>query len=144
MILEAQRNEEFIQVPFPGGVILSITHPSSTEGQFARTNLAIWSKSGPIAEANFVINSLPSPTHVLKKSIKAKIVFKNGEYLASFSEAEIVTSGDTAEEAIQWLKQTIITLFDLYSQERNALGPLPKRQLKVLEMYVGKEQTVAP
>jgi hypothetical protein len=64
----------------------------------------------------------------------------DGEYVVSFQEGEISASGETADEALRWLKEIIVDSFELFSAESAALGPLPTRQLKVLEKYVGKEQ----
>ncbi len=60
--------------------------------------------------------------------------------MAQFTEAEITTSGDTREETIEWLRNTVVSLYELYDRERAALGPLPRRQLDVLETYIGEEQ----
>lgn len=89
------------------------------------------------------IEDLPVDSHYLKRPISADISYSDGEYLVGFAEAEIVTSGETAEEAIRWLKDTVVNLFDLYVAQRAALGPLPRRQLRVLEKYVGKKQAGA-
>ena len=86
-----------------------------------------------------IIDSLPGAAYKLIKPITAKISYGDGEFLAEFSEAEMVTSGDTLEEATEWLRDTIVSLYELYNCERAALGPLTRRQLAVLETYIGKE-----
>ena len=85
------------------------------------------------------IEDLPSGTHELKQPVDAKISYSGSEYIAEFAEAEIVTSGDTPEDAIQWLKETIVSLYDFYQNNRAVLGPLPKLQLSVLEAYVDQK-----
>lgn len=87
----------------------------------------------------FSIDDLPSGKHFLTQSIEAKISYIDGEYLAEFAEAEIVTSGETAEEAIQWLKETIVSLYEYYNSNRETLGPLPGRQLNILEAYIAEK-----
>ena len=63
--------------------------------------------------------------------------------IATFPEAEISTSGDTAAEALAWLNRTIVDTYEQFTAQRGRLGPLPKRQLKTLEKYVAKKQTRA-
>lgn len=86
-----------------------------------------------------IIDSLPGEAYTLIKPITAKITYGDGEFLAEFSEAEMVTSGDTLKEATEWLRDTIVSLYELYNNERAVLGPLTRRQLAVLETYIGKE-----
>lgn len=102
--------------------------------------LTLWLVGGP---HSINIEDLPTDSHYLKRPIDAAISYGDGEYLVEFEEAEIVTSGETAEEAIRWMKDTIVSLFDLYVAERPALGPLPRHQLSVLENYVGTKQVRA-
>ena len=92
--------------------------------------------SGSLIYGTVSIVDLPGGAHELKRPVDAKIRYSDSEYLAEFAEAEIVTSGETAEDAIQWLKETIISLYDFYKNNQSALGPLPKRQLSVLGAYV--------
>ena len=86
-----------------------------------------------------VIDSLPGTGYGLVKPIAVEISYDDGEYLAQFTEAEITTSGDSPEETIEWLRSTIVSLYELYDRERATLGPLPRRQLDVLEAYIGEE-----
>jgi hypothetical protein len=59
------------------------------------------------------------------------------EYTATFSEAELSRSAETAKEAIEWLKSSIVTLYDLLKKRSpEQLGPLPLRQLRVLGKYL--------
>ena len=86
-----------------------------------------------------IIDSLPGAAYRLVKPITVKISYGDAEFLAEFSEAEMVTSGDTLKEATEWLRDTIVSLYELYNNERAALGPLTRRQLAVLETYIGKK-----
>ena len=88
-----------------------------------------------------ILDFLPGIADRLVKPITAKISYRDGEFLAEFSEAEMVTSGNTSAEAIEWLRDTIVSLYEHYNNERAALGPLPRRQLAVLEAYIGAEQS---
>lgn len=60
------------------------------------------------------------------------------EYIATFADAELSRSGDTPKEALAWLKSSIVELYELFKGE-DQLGPLPERQLRVLEQYIGKK-----
>ncbi len=92
-----------------------------------------------IAPYTVTIDHLLVDTHCLNRPINASISLNDGDYLAEFVEAEIVTSGDTADEAIRWLKETVVNLFEFYDTEREVLGPLPRRQLRVLEKFIGRQ-----
>ncbi len=105
-------------------------------GRFIRSLPA----EGLFAYNTFTIDDLPSDTHSLMQSIEAKISYTDGEYLAEFAEAEIVTSGETSEDAIQWLKETIVSLYEFYNDNRGTLGSLPERQLSILEAYIAEKQ----
>jgi hypothetical protein len=63
----------------------------------------------------------------------------DNEYVASFPAAELSRSGDTAQEAVQWLKSSIVSLYEVLSRQRNQLGPRAARQLHTLGDYVVKK-----
>ena len=121
----------------PPDFVTILTSGQSEEAEYiARAHNIFVVDSGKV-----VIDTLPSSTLHLSKPITAKISFSDGEYVAEFAEAEIVTSGETRKEAIEWLRDTIVSLYEYYNNERAALGPLPRRQLTVMETYIGKEQS---
>lgn len=65
---------------------------------------------------------------------------RENEYIACFEEAALSRSGETAQEAIDWLKSSIVTLYNvLRKKDPKKLGPLPARQLKVLGDYLVAE-----
>jgi type I restriction enzyme, S subunit len=60
-------------------------------------------------------------------------------FVASFVAANLHASGDTVEEAVSNLKYLLVDSFDLLLTHRpDELGPGPKRQLSVLQSYMGK------
>jgi hypothetical protein len=78
--------------------------------------------------------------YALRKPITIALKESQGEYVARFTEAELSRSGETAREAIDWLKSSIVTLYEMLSKkDPKELGPLPKRQLKVLGEYLVAE-----
>jgi predicted RNase H-like HicB family nuclease len=86
------------------------------------------------------ITSLDKAAYSLVQPIVITLQESDGEYVVSFSEAEIVTSGDTPGEAVKWMKESIVSTFELLRAKRVVLGPLPKRQLQALEQYIVKKQ----
>ena len=92
------------------------------------------------APALLYLSDLENSSYVLKKLVPITLREANEEYILSFPDAEILTSGDTAHEALRWMKHSIVTMYRTLKSER-ALGPLPRRQLKALENYVGPQST---
>ena len=90
-------------------------------------------------EQHTVIMALEPPFTVLT-SIPVTIRKIDGEFVASFDEANINTSGDTWNEAVFNLKHLLVDVFDdLLSQPAETLGKSVKHQLEVLKLFVGKQ-----
>ena len=89
-----------------------------------------------LAPTLLYLTDLDSASYVLKRPALMNSKESDGEYILSFPDAEILTSGDTADEALSWMKDSIVTIYKTLKSE-SALGPLPKRQLKALENYLG-------
>lgn len=47
---------------------------------------------------------------------------EDDEYIASFGEAEISRSGETAKEALGWLKSSLVELYELFKKQHRQLG----------------------
>jgi hypothetical protein len=95
----------------------------------------IYSDQGAIVP----ITSLNSDKYALKKPIIVLLNLEGDEYIASFTEAELSRSGESARESIDWLKSSIVSLYDLIKDYApTKLGPLPARQLRVLGEYLVK------
>jgi hypothetical protein len=95
--------------------------------------------SGSTNKWDLEIDILGNNAYTLKKPIPIIISMDGDDYIAQFTEAEIVTSCETAAEALRWLKATIIDTFEQFKSEEKILGPLPRKQLKVLEAYLAKK-----
>ena len=70
------------------------------------------------------------------------VIVQHGDegFTASFFDANIHASGDTEEEAFRNLKSLLLDVFDsLRAESPENLGPEPKRQLAVLEEFIGKK-----
>jgi hypothetical protein len=85
--------------------------------------------------ADLNIDELGSPKYTLINRVPVHIKDNGDEYILSFKEAEISRSGASAKEALDWLKSSLVKLYELY-KSAPALGPLPARQLRVLEKYI--------
>lgn len=91
--------------------------------------------------AKITLISLAPTSYKTKKPIPITVIAENeDEYIAAFEEAEIYFSGSTPFEAIQELKIEIAEAYELYKAEPH-LGARPKKQLAVLEDYIGKEKS---
>ncbi|HXW23866.1 MAG TPA: hypothetical protein VEK73_03890 [Xanthobacteraceae bacterium] len=90
-------------------------------------------------ENEIILYDLNDARYLLKAPVLATLrQDADDEYVAAFPEAELSTSGGTAREALDWLRSSIVELYELFKGEKH-LGPLPARQLRVLEQYIGKK-----
>lgn len=86
--------------------------------------------------ATTTIIDLDSTRYSLKQPITLSIEqVDDDEWLATFSEAELSRSGDTPHDAVEWLRSSIVQLFQMFKTEKS-LGPLPKKQLEALGRYI--------
>jgi len=81
----------------------------------------------------------PEPYDVLRP-IYATLRQSDGEeYCASFTDANLHSSGDNEEEAIDNLKSLILDVYDSLTCEKpEDLGPEPVKQLAVLQSFLAK------
>lgn len=86
------------------------------------------------------LTDLDSAKYALKGPIAVSLEMNDDEYVMSIPEAGISTSGDTATEALRWLKDSIVSTYEVLRSNKTSLGPLPKQQLQALEAYVVKKQ----
>jgi hypothetical protein len=85
------------------------------------------------------ITSLDDEKLELKAPIDAIVTVVDGEYIVDFPSAEISVSERSLVDAIAWLKSRIIGSYRRFDNERAILGPGPRRQLTVLEGYIGEK-----
>jgi len=87
---------------------------------------------------DIIISDLGSNKYVLTAPLVIALKQEyDDEYVASFVKAELSRSGETPVEAIDWLKSSIVTLYDLLKKRNpEQLGPLPTRQFQVLGEYL--------
>jgi hypothetical protein len=80
----------------------------------------------------------PDPFDLIS-DIKVVVEGSDGEFIATFFDANIGMSGDTEEEAVSNLKAIIVDTFELYEENEAVLGPGPQKQLAVLRKFIQKK-----
>ena len=68
----------------------------------------------------------------LKREIPILLEVYNDEVIATFVDAEVTGFGETEAEALDHIKENIVSLYNELIEDENNLGPLPKRWLLVL------------
>lgn len=87
----------------------------------------------------YILCDLDSDLYVLKEPLTLTLTqVAREEFIISFTEAELSRSGETAIEAINWLKSSMVELYEIFKND-NKLGPLPQKQLRILEKYIGEK-----
>lgn len=95
--------------------------------------------AGILVEPESVLIRQLGENVVVIKPIPVEIHREAGSFVASFNAANAHASGDTWNEALVNLQFWIIDLFNnLTSHKPEILGPAPKRQLAVLQSYLGR------
>ena len=91
-------------------------------------------------ESNFKIiplNSLRNEKYLLKFPIYITIEYDDGQVIASFDDVEAFAYADNEFEAVDLLCQEIIILYNELSEEdKDNLGPLPKKWLSILHYFI--------
>lgn len=102
------------------------------------TNPTAYSFSSPSFSMSYMLTETePGLTYDLLRPIPVVIEQNDENFVASFTDANIHTSGETASEAFNNLKSYIGDVFDeLLAIGRERLGPGPRRELTVLEQYI--------
>ncbi len=122
--------------------LIAKTRPEDTVVLFASNALAFYNLETAFSRGIkhvIYLNDLCSTKYYLKEPIEVTIYGLGNEVLAEFQEAEISVSEDTGSEALSWLKARIVGSYVRFKNQRDKLGPVPVRQLQVLEKYIGEE-----
>lgn len=75
----------------------------------------------------------------LNREIPILLEVYNDEVVAKFIDAEVTGFGDTESEAIDHIKENIVSLYYELTEDENNLGPLPKRWLIVLRDIISSK-----
>jgi hypothetical protein len=78
------------------------------------------------------IETLAPEPFVLKRPLPVVVRPSDGEFIATYFDANLGMTGGTPEEAVEGLKMVIVDVFDSYESNEPRLGPGPARQLAVL------------
>ena len=83
------------------------------------------------------IESLSPEPYKVIKPFNVIVRFQDDQYISSFFDANISTSGDTQEEAVLNLKDLIVTMYDMLNDmDDGQLGIEPMRQKILLNEYI--------
>jgi len=75
------------------------------------------------------------------KPFQAVVRTVDGEYIASFFDANLSASGETHAEAVLNLKDIIAGTFDILTGMKDSdLGPGPLQQKRTLEEFIRRKQ----
>ena len=95
-----------------------------------------FSSSAP-SQSQLLTESEPDLNYEILRPIPVVIEENDSRFIASFGEANIHSSGETASEALNNLKSYIGDIFEEFlAIGRERLGPGPSRELTILEKYI--------
>ncbi len=86
------------------------------------------------------ISSLGSEKLELTKNITVLLEVYEDEVIAKFIDAEVTGFGETDSEALDSLKNNIISLYFELIEDEDSLGPLPKKWLTVLREIIRQKK----
>ena len=98
-----------------------------------RSELGRREQSGPIA---VLVRTLAPEPYELLQEIPVVVQPTEDGFLATFFDASLGMSGDTAEEAVDNLKALVVDVFESLLRDEGRLGPQPIRQLAVLRAFL--------
>ena len=125
--------------PFQERMLSGIEH--SVTLAHMETRIAALEKAMPSLTSGTAISvpiqSLaPEPCEILKP-FQVVVTESDGEYIACFYDANLSASGDTSEEAVLNLKDTIVAVFEMLNSTcPENLGPGPTGQIAVLREFI--------
>jgi hypothetical protein len=110
--------------------------------RFEREMLAVKEHCKQLRSAQSIVvpveTMAPEP-FILRRPFQIVLRPADGEYLATFFDANIGIGGATEEEAINNLKALIVDTFDQLEHNEAILGPEPTRQLVVLRELLQRQ-----
>ena len=85
------------------------------------------------------IQTLAPEPYSLLKPFEVVVRKCEDDFVATFYDANLSASGDTAIEAVTNLKDIIVTTLEIFEElGESRLGPEPKRQLQILKSFIAK------
>jgi len=101
------------------------------EKEFSKFKKEMSQSIAPILKEIKII-SLGDERIILNREIPILLETYSDEVVAKFIDAEVTGFGETEAEAIDHIKENIVSLYYELIEDENNLGPLPKRWLLVL------------
>lgn len=101
------------------------------EKEFAKLKKEQSQTTQPLLKEIKIIN-LGDDRISLNREIPILVEVYGDEVVAKFIDAEVTGFGETESEAIDHIKENIVSLYFELIEDENNLGPLPKRWLMVL------------
>jgi hypothetical protein len=93
------------------------------------------------SECDYMLRHFPDEPYRLLKPIVVRVKrLDDDDFLASFSDANMAISGDSAQEAFQNLAAHILDVLEVLERGESALAPEPARQLAVLRDHIAHER----
>lgn len=85
------------------------------------------------------VETLTPEPYIVKRTFHVVVCPSDDDFIATFFDANIGMSGDTATEAVANLKASIVDAFEQFEKYESVLGPEPTRQLAVLREFIQKQ-----
>ncbi len=104
---------------------------SKLEKEFRKLKKEQSQSKSPILKEVKIIN-LGDERICLNREIPILLEVYSDEVIATFIDAEVTGFGETEAEALDHIKENIVSLYYELIEDENNLGPLPKRWLMVL------------
>ncbi len=82
------------------------------------------------------LNSLKHLEYRLRHPIFISLEYDAEQVIASFDDIEAFSSADTESEAMDLLRDEIVSLYEDLKTDRDNLGPLPAKWLQLLEATI--------
>lgn len=122
--------------------LTTLTRQISGEGYWNTDSLPLIKTSTSHQGEQFIssppcIDTLPDPAYTLLQSIPIRLSRdEDGEWVASFKEANISMSGSDPDEAKELLAEDIVSAFALFLAEEGQLSPRLTQDLATLRQYM--------
>jgi hypothetical protein len=100
----------------------SLTECSTTSTSFQRATL---------------IGEFPGEPYVTHRPISVCLDWIGTGFMASWTAANIASTGESAQQAVESLAAEILDTYELYAAEPDNLGPEAARQFALLKQYIG-------
>ena len=102
------------------------------EKEFRKLKKEQSQSSAPVLKEIKIIN-LGDERIRLNREIPILLEVYSDEVVAKFIDAEVTGFGETEAEAVDHIKENIVSLYYELTEDENNLGPLPKKWLLVLK-----------